>query len=250
MTVDGPGRGFGAVAEEYDRARPTYPPVLVAELLQGSPADVLDVGCGTGKAARLFQGGARRVLGVEPDARMAVVARGHGIEVEVAPFETWDDAGRRFDLLISPRPGTASTQCSGLRRPRRYCDRMRGSLPSGAPEEHTPEMQAVWEEVYRTHAPDLLATSFALGVRHAIDAGNDLDAAALAAGPFADVVPGERRKYHWAVEYAPRQWVEHVATASDHLALGPETRAWLLAAVELALRSLGPSFTVPTRPTC
>jgi hypothetical protein len=33
------------------------------------------------------------------DACMADVARSHGIEVEVSPFETWDDGGRRFDLI-------------------------------------------------------------------------------------------------------------------------------------------------------
>ncbi|MFC4033133.1 hypothetical protein ACFO3J_16795 [Streptomyces polygonati] len=39
------------------------------------------------------------MLGVEGDERMAEVARSHGVEVEVGAFETWDDAGRRFDLV-------------------------------------------------------------------------------------------------------------------------------------------------------
>ena len=77
---------------------------MVRDLLAGGPADILDVGCGTGKVARLLVGPGRRVLGVEPDRRMAAVARGHGIDIEVGTFETWDDAGRRFDLLTS---GTA-----------------------------------------------------------------------------------------------------------------------------------------------
>ena len=42
-----------------------------------------------------------RVLGVEPDPRMAEFARQRGFEVEVAKFEDWDPAGRAFDVLIS-----------------------------------------------------------------------------------------------------------------------------------------------------
>jgi ubiquinone/menaquinone biosynthesis C-methylase UbiE len=47
---------FGTDAERYDRARPRYPDALVERIAAGSPGpDVLDVGCGTGIAARQFQ---------------------------------------------------------------------------------------------------------------------------------------------------------------------------------------------------
>jgi SAM-dependent methyltransferase len=59
------------------------------------------VGCGTGIAARQFQAAGCRVLGVDPDARMADLARRGGIEVEVARFEAWDPAGRDFDAVIA-----------------------------------------------------------------------------------------------------------------------------------------------------
>jgi 2-polyprenyl-3-methyl-5-hydroxy-6-metoxy-1,4-benzoquinol methylase len=90
---------FGSVAEQYDRYRPTYPDALIDDLAALQPAQVLDVGCGTGKAAVALARRGLSVLGVELDERMADVARGHGISVEVAAFETWDDAGRRFDLI-------------------------------------------------------------------------------------------------------------------------------------------------------
>jgi predicted RNA methylase len=54
----------------------------------------LDVGCGTGIAARQFQAAGYTVLGVEPDTRMAEFARRSEIAVEVATFEAWDSAGR------------------------------------------------------------------------------------------------------------------------------------------------------------
>ena len=50
-------------------------------------ATVLDVGCGTGKAARLLAARGSDVLGVEIDREMAEVARSHGLTVEVASFE-------------------------------------------------------------------------------------------------------------------------------------------------------------------
>src|SRR2546421_6640760 len=45
---------FGDDPARYDRARPSYPAELVDELMSSRPARVLDVGCGTGIASRLF----------------------------------------------------------------------------------------------------------------------------------------------------------------------------------------------------
>ena len=45
---------FGAVAELYDRARPSYPEALIDALLAGGAERVLDVGCGTGIAGALL----------------------------------------------------------------------------------------------------------------------------------------------------------------------------------------------------
>ncbi len=94
-------RVFGELADEYDRARPTYPPELVDALTGRGVRRVLDVGCGTGIAARLFLARGCEVLGVEPDARMAAVARRHGIEVDEATFETWRPRKAPYDLVIS-----------------------------------------------------------------------------------------------------------------------------------------------------
>src|SRR4051794_5660451 len=84
---------FGSDADRYDRARPRYPAALVDRIIAASPGrDVLDIGCGTGIEARQFEAAGCRVLGVEPDARMAEVARRGGLEVDVATFEAWDAA--------------------------------------------------------------------------------------------------------------------------------------------------------------
>ncbi|HTX25961.1 MAG TPA: class I SAM-dependent methyltransferase [Streptosporangiaceae bacterium] len=94
--------GFGADAGRYDRARPTYPSDLINRIIAASPGrDVLDVGCGTGISARLFAAAGCRVLGVDPDPRMAEVARQGGTAAEVAKFEDWDPVGRTFDAVIA-----------------------------------------------------------------------------------------------------------------------------------------------------
>src|ERR1700677_18879 len=93
---------FGSDAERYDRTRPRYPQVLVDRIVAESPGpDIVDVGIGTGVSAQLFQAAGSRVVGVEPDPRMAEFAQRRGFEVEVAKFEDWDQAGRTFDVLIS-----------------------------------------------------------------------------------------------------------------------------------------------------
>jgi SAM-dependent methyltransferase len=102
VDVDLWAQSFGSDAERYDRARPRYPDVMVERILAASPgADVVDVGCGTGIAARQLEAAGARVLGVEVDARMADGARRRGLEVEVAAFETWDPAGRTFDAVAA-----------------------------------------------------------------------------------------------------------------------------------------------------
>jgi SAM-dependent methyltransferase len=96
---------FGVDAERYDRTRPPYPTALVERIVATAPGlDVLDVGTGTGIAARQFRAAGCSVLGVEPDPRMAEFARRSGLQVEVATFEAWDPGGRQFDAVVA---GTA-----------------------------------------------------------------------------------------------------------------------------------------------
>ena len=115
---------FGADAERYDRARPSYPGALVDRIVATAPGrDVLDAGCGTGIVARLFQAAGCRVLGVDPDERMADLARRRGLDVEVATFEDWDPAGRTFDAVVAGQawhwvdPVAGAAQAARVLRP-------------------------------------------------------------------------------------------------------------------------------------
>jgi Methylase involved in ubiquinone/menaquinone biosynthesis len=84
---------------------------------------VLDVGAGTGIAARQLRDGGAKVLAVEPDSDMASVAAASDLSVEVANFEEWDPTGRHFDLVTFAQsfhwvdPETAARKARDVLRP-------------------------------------------------------------------------------------------------------------------------------------
>jgi trans-aconitate methyltransferase len=88
---------FGRVAEQYERARPSYPAAAIDEVLayaSAAPGDlVVEVGAGTGKATRLLAERGLRVLALEPDPAMAEictrVADPTLVEVVESDFESW-----------------------------------------------------------------------------------------------------------------------------------------------------------------
>ena len=55
---------FGSVAEQYDRARPTYPAAVFDDLVElsalGAGGRVLEIGPGTGKATSSWRGAGSR----------------------------------------------------------------------------------------------------------------------------------------------------------------------------------------------
>jgi SAM-dependent methyltransferase len=119
------GRLFDQVPELYDRVRPAYPDELFADLAaitglhRGSP--VLEVGCGPGQATRSLVALGYAVTAVEPGAGMAAPARERlaglpGVTIENSRFEDWDDAGRRFDVLVAASSWHWVDQSVGWRR--------------------------------------------------------------------------------------------------------------------------------------
>ncbi|WP_433365569.1 class I SAM-dependent methyltransferase [Actinoplanes sp. CA-142083] len=93
---------FGTDAERYDRSRPSYPDAVIERIVEAAPGPAfLDVGTGTGIAARQLQAAGADVLGLDVDDRMAAQARRRGLEVEVAKFEDWDSKNRHFDGVVA-----------------------------------------------------------------------------------------------------------------------------------------------------
>jgi SAM-dependent methyltransferase len=217
---------FGAAAEAYDRVRPSYPPALVDDLLAGAPADALDVGCGTGKAARLLAERGLPVLGVEVDARMAAVARAHGIAVEVGTFEHWDAAGRRFDLIISGQawhwidPDAGAVKAAALLRAHGLLAPFWNFSTVDA------DLRARIDAAYARIAPHVTDRSVVRsgGPATIPPAADQLRAAGL----FTNV---EHRRYPWERDYTRHEWLALVRTHSDHSTLPAGQLAALLDAV-------------------
>jgi len=100
-------RSFGAVAREYDRARPSYSAELVDDVVALLPGrDVVEVGAGTGKATVLFAVRRLAMTCVEPDPEMAAVLTEHtrllpNVSVTVSSFEDFQPAGLYDGLLAA-----------------------------------------------------------------------------------------------------------------------------------------------------
>ena len=68
-------RSFGAIADAYDRLRPSPPAAAVDWLLPARRAVAVDLAAGTGLLSRMLAPRFGRVIAVEPDPRMGAVLR-------------------------------------------------------------------------------------------------------------------------------------------------------------------------------
>jgi SAM-dependent methyltransferase len=202
------------------------------------PSSVLDVGCGTGKAAGLFAARGCEVLGVEPDPRMAAVARSHGLNVEIATFETWQPADRIFDLVISGQAWHWVQVDVGAAK---AADVLRRGGVVGVFWNYfhlEGEMKAALRDAYQANAPDLL-DSHVLGGR------------ARDAHVFRDAMASDRRlartwirQYDWSCRLSAAVWLDVLAAQPDHRRLPDDQRAPLLTAVADVVAGLGGSVLV------
>jgi SAM-dependent methyltransferase len=231
---------FGVDADRYDRARPRYPDALIERVIAASPGnEFLDVGCGTGIGARQYSAAGIRVLGVDPDARMAAVARRTGIEVEIGNFESWDPNGRTFDAVVAGQAWHWVDPVQGAAKAARLL------RPSG--------LLALYWHVF--DPPSEIAQSFedVLG-RVAPDAPLRTPGAQLqednlkravegirSAGGFA---PPEQWRFEWERRYTRDEWLDHLATTGQLTLLGPDEVAAVREAVGSTIEALGGGFTM------
>jgi SAM-dependent methyltransferase len=234
---------FGSDAQRYDRSRPSYPGDLVQRIVAASPGpDVLDVGCGTGITARLFQAAGRQVLGIDPDARMADLARQRGLDVEVARFEAWDPAGRAFDAVIAAQswhwvdPVAGAGKAAQALRPGGRLAVFWNS--SRAPASLGEDFAAVFRRVLpnsplplgRLPGPDgysVLCSKAADGMRQA--------------GGFGDA---EEWRFDWERPYTRDQWLDQLPTFGGAGQLAPAQMQALQSGIGEAIDAVGGSFTM------
>jgi SAM-dependent methyltransferase len=216
----------------------------VERIVAVSPgSDVVDVGCGTGIVARQLQALGCRVVGVEPDARMAEFARGSGVDTEVATFEVWEPAGRVFDAVVAGQtwhwvdPVAGAVKAAQVLRPGGQL------IVFWNVERPRPQLAEAFAAVYRQIMPDSLAAG--LWTAHSSDAYLMLCAKAAdgvrQAGGFDEP---QQWDCLWEQTYSRDEWLDQVPTQGDHSQFPPATLQQLLAGIGTAIDAVGGSFTM------
>jgi SAM-dependent methyltransferase len=239
---------FGTDAGRYDRARPPYPGALVERIIAASPGrDVLDVGTGTGIAARQFQAAGCTVLGVDPDARMAAFARQTGVQVEVATFEAWDPAGRAFDAVVAGQAWHWVDQAAGAAKAAQVL-RPGGRLAVfGHVYETPPGVAGALAAALRRVAPDSPFSAQPPGPARTATEIYQVMFARAADGMRATAGLGEPEqwRFEWELSYTREQWLDLLPTTGMLTQLAPDQLAEVLASVGAAIDELGGAFTMP-----
>lgn len=239
-------RSFGAVAELYDRRRPSYPPPIVDAVLSGvaSGATVVESGCGTGIASALFLERGMRVIGVDPSEEMTAVARRRGVEVVVSGFEDADRPAASADVVAAAQSWHWVRQpagCEAARRLLRTGGRLAVFWNSARPDE-TP-LRAEMNRVYERWAPGLAQTSVVTTWTGEADRyRGDIVASGLFDEPAQTALD-------WQCAYTTEEYVELLQTHSDHIVLPAGQRASLLAAVADVVGAAGGTVVLPYRTT-
>ncbi|MEN3320961.1 MAG: hypothetical protein V7643_4363 [Mycobacterium sp.] len=229
---------FGAAAQVYDARRPRYPAQLFDDILTQSPQTVLDVGAGTGIASEQLLAKGVNVLAVEPDPRMAEVARDKGIPVEIGTFENWDQANRNFDLVVFGQsfhwvnPAIALPKIHSLLSTGGQLALMWNRLSPTDP------THADFAEIYRDYMDpgSPLIDGSSIGIVET-DGNTDRLIASITASGFTV----EEHRYPRDEHYSAEHWLDLVFTYSNHLILAADKAAELRARLAERIGSRGVS---------
>ncbi|UGT43690.1 methyltransferase domain-containing protein [Nocardia yamanashiensis] len=236
---------FGIDPDRYDRTRPHYPQALIHRIITESPGpEILDIGCGTGIAARQLQAGGCRVLGVEPDPRMAEYARRTGVTTEISTIENWDPAGRTFDAVISAQAW-------------HWIDPLAGAAKAARALRPTGRIVLFWN-AFQPPAP--ITEAFVTAFRRAVpDSPFDPGAATSALDAYQRMIDlaakgirettrftaPEQWRFDWTLDYTREAWLDMLPTQGALTRLSPAQQAPILEAVGAAIDARGGTFTMP-----
>ncbi len=222
---------FGIDPQRYDAVRPGYPPEVVERLTGGCAATVLDVGAGTGLAGRSFAEVGCEVLAVEPDPRMAEVAREAGLDVEVSRFEEWEPGERRFDVAVCAQAWwwldreVALTKCAAVLVPGGRLGVVWNA--GGVLDPLTLALSEVYERVGRGKLREpMLPGGLSPDVQGDLEADDRFAKVAL-------------ERFEWERRYPCDDWLAAACTFGDVIGADTETRAALLREVRAAIDQHG-----------
>jgi SAM-dependent methyltransferase len=240
---------FDRSAELYDAARPSYPEALVDEAVarSGIPAGgrILEIGAGTGKATVPFARRGYAIVALEPGGNMAAVLRRRmsafpGVAVEETTFEAWSGADRSFDLVISAQafhwvdPAVRYVKAAAALRSGGALALIRNETAG-----LDPELRSEMDAAYARWFPAVTWTA----ARDTIESKRvELTREIERSGLFG---PVQAASCPWIASYTTRQYLDLLATHSDHALLEPALRTSLYGAIANAIERRGGRIEVP-----
>ena len=238
-------QSFDEVAEAYAEVRPGYPAALYDDLAAlgalTAHTRVLEVGCGGGQATGDLAARARRVVALDPGARLVEAARRRvgaaNVEFLVTTFEDHSPEPGGFDLVASaqawhwiPREVAFSKAAEAL-KPGGWLA-VFGHVPMAIPA----PFDAAFEAAFDRYAPGVWGQP-------------PPQAAYLPSGPFAGMFarsalfgPAMHRGYAWIWDFDPETFGRYLRTDSSYHFLPEEPRFALFDAMSDAVAAKGGVF--------
>ncbi|MBO5421776.1 MAG: class I SAM-dependent methyltransferase [Clostridia bacterium] len=100
---------FNQAAEYYDKYRPGYPEEIIDSLIsvtgitEGS--DLLEIGCGSGKATEQLTGNSFNILGIDPGEYLVRIGnerfKNESVDFAKGRFEEYDFEQKKFDVVYA-----------------------------------------------------------------------------------------------------------------------------------------------------
>ena len=216
---------FGGAADNYDTHRPRYPDQLIDDVLASDVRRVLEAGAGTGIASMQFIERGAELLAVEPDTRMAAVAQKKGIPVEIATFEQWEPAGRRFDRVVFAASFHWVDPAVAL-------PKVRDILSDGG------QLALIWNRLRPTNPTRAEFESIYRDYMDVDRRGNDGKPDEIVDLLTAAGFVVTQRRYPHDLHYSAQQWVDIAFTFSHQLILAADKAAELRARL---IERIGPA---------
>ena len=245
MSTDKLRQTFGQDPGLYDRTRPGYPTALFTDLAGlaeiGPASRVAEIGPGTGQATTTLLDGGAHVVAVEMASSLAGVLQCKlgraSLEVVVSAFEDWQLPSDPFDTVAFFSswhwldPATRTPKAAAALRPGGALVTVTTNHVLGGTEEFFADVQRCYDKwTPSTKAAPRAADDVASAV-------DEVDASEM-------FWPAVRRRYQQDITYSASDYVDVLATYSDHRTLTRENQQGLFANIsELINRTYGGTIT-------